>query len=371
MVRGFELLEHWRERFGEWAGHTISFNNQRWEMSKLRSFVTSFSTVAAFCIAMGSSNVARADHDTAHDDDGHVSMDRVFFPVTLSDGRVHLIAGYLFFEGSVESRVLQVAVHGATHYHLYWDIPSFNGISYSYARYMAHRGYTVLAIDQLGTGASAQPDGDTVTLPETASALHQVMASLRSPQNPTRHKFRKIALVGHSNGSLTSVFATGTYHDADALVTTAWMHPPHPLPFNPADILALLTTPYLPANTFSQAFRTATFYHVPSTDPVLLDFETNHLAAIQARAQFIDLFQYGLNTNLTRSTAVTVPVLVQNGDFDALQPAAFMSAEPTFYPSAPSVTLQTLNAMGHNINGHRNHLQSWKGIDQWVRQMLH
>jgi pimeloyl-ACP methyl ester carboxylesterase len=350
------------------GGHQIA---KRWEMSKLRSFVTSFSTVAVLCIGMGSSSVARADHETARDDDGHVNMDRVFFPVTLSDGKVHLIAGYLFFEGSAESRILQVAVHGATHWSLYWDIPPFNGISYSYAKYMAHRGYSVLAIDQLGTGASAQPDGDTVTLPETANALHQVLASLRSPNNPTHQRFRSIALVGHSNGSLTSVFATGTYHDADALVTTAWMHPPHPLPFNPGDILALLTTPYLPANTFSEAFLTATFYYVPSTEQALLDFEANHLVAIQARAQFIDLFQYGLNSNLTRSTSVTVPVLVQNGDFDALQPAAFMGPEPTYYPNAPSVTLQTLDAMGHNINGHRNHLQSWQGIDQWIRQKLH
>src|SRR5262245_45920737 len=150
-------------------------------MSKLRSFVTSISTVAVLCLGIGTSSVARADHDTSRDDDSHVRMDCVFCPVTLSDGNVHLIAGYLFFEGSEQARVLQVAVHGATHYHLYWDIPAFNGISYSYARYMAHRGYTVLAIDQLGTGASAQPDGDTVTLPETASALHQVMASLRNP----------------------------------------------------------------------------------------------------------------------------------------------------------------------------------------------
>jgi pimeloyl-ACP methyl ester carboxylesterase len=337
-------------------------------MSKLRSLFTSLSTVAMFCVGIGASSVARAEPP---EDDRKVDMDRVFFPVTLSDGHVHLIAGYLFFKGTPQTSVLQVAVHGATHYHLYWDIPAFNGISYSYARYMAHRGYTVLAIDQLGTGASAQPNGDTVTLPETASALHQVLASLRTTHNPIGRDFQKIALVGHSNGSLTSVFATGTYHDADGLVTTAFEHSPHPLPFNPGDILALLTTPYLPANAFSEAFRTATFYYAPSADQALLDFETNHLAAIQARAQFIDLFQYGLNSNLTRSTDVTVPVLVQNGDFDALQPSAFMSGEPAYYPNAASVTLEPLTAIGHNINGHRNHLQSWEGIDLWIRQNVH
>jgi len=118
-------------------------------------------------------------------------------------------------------------------------------------------------------------------------------------------------------------------------------------------------------------FRTFLFYYVPTTDPDFLEFEQAHLGpAVQARAQFIDLFTAGLNPSLTRSTGVTVPVLVQNGDFDALQPSAFMPDEPTFYPNAEAVTLGFLTDIGHNINGHRNHLQSWRGIDHWLRQTL-
>jgi pimeloyl-ACP methyl ester carboxylesterase len=302
---------------------------------------------------------------------GRVHVDELFFPVVLSDGNTYEIAGYLYHVGSVAKPVIQVVVHGATHFHLYWDSPRINGISYSYARYMARRGYTVLAIDQLGTGASSQPDGDFVTLDETASALHQVLASLRTSDNPTGHDFDHIALVGHSNGSLTSVYATGTYHDADALVTTAWMHVPHPLPFDPAAILGVLTTPYIPATAFSKEFRTSIFYHVPTTDQDFIDFEHDNLGpGVQARAQFIDLFTVAQTPSLSRSTGVTVPVLVQNGDFDALQPSEFMLDEPGFYPNAEEVTLQFLDDIGHNINGHRNHLQSWRGIDRWLRQRL-
>jgi pimeloyl-ACP methyl ester carboxylesterase len=300
-----------------------------------------------------------------------VKVDTVSFPVRLSDGNDYQITGYHYHQGAPADRVMQVTVHGATHYHLYWDLPDIGGESYSYARYMAQRGYEVLAIDQLGTGASSQPNGDFVTLDETARALHQVLASLRTPKNPIGRRFSRIALVGHSNGSLTSVYATGTYHDADALVTTAWMHPPHPLPFNPADILSVLTAPYIPATTFSLGFWIGAFYHVPSTDLALVDYEYSHLGpAVQARAQFLDLFFYGLNTHLTRSTAVRVPVLVQNGDFDALQPSAFMGPEPTYYPNAPSVTLNYLTAIGHNINGHLNRHQSWTQIDGFIRQTL-
>jgi len=347
------------------------------KLSSVLGLLLSFVWVSAPLPA--SAEPADSDDGARHgdDDEGHgrpdadVQVDELFFPVQLSDGNTYQIAGYLYHKGPRANSVIQVAVHGATHFHLYWDTPKINGISYSYARYMARRGYTVLAIDQLGTGASSQPDGDFVNLDQTANALHQVLASLRTPHNPTHHTYDRIALVGHSNGSLTSIYATGTYHDADALVTTAWLHVPHPLPFNPADIISQLTTPYIPATAFSKEFRTFLFYHVPTTDPDFIDFEQDHLGpAVQARAQFIDLFTAGLNPSLTRSTGVTVPVLVQNGDFDALQPSAFMPDEPTFYPNAEQVTLDYLTDVGHNINGHRNHLQSWRGIDHWLRQTL-
>ena len=137
----------------------------------------------------------RHDDGDGDDDerrDGDVQVDQVFFPVQLSDGNTYQIAGYLYHQGPPANSVIQVAVHGATHFHLYWDNPPINGISYSYARYMARRGYTVLAIDQLGTGASSQPDGDFVNLDQTANALHQVLASLRTPHNPTHHRFDRI-----------------------------------------------------------------------------------------------------------------------------------------------------------------------------------
>lgn len=338
---------------------------------KSRRVVSMLAFMTLGLIGIAAPKEARADdcHGSGGDDD--VDVDQVFFPVHLSDGHDYRIAGYLFHHGSSNSDILQVTVHGATQYHLYWDFPKVNGVDYSYARYMARRGYTVLAIDQLGTGASSQPDGDFVNLEQTASALHQVLANLRENHNPTGHAHSRIALVGHSNGSLTSIYATGTYHDADALVATSFIHSPHPLPFNPGDILSLLTTPYIPATAFSKAFWTATFYYAPTTDPALVDYEYAHLGpAVQARAQFLDLFNYSLNSSLTRSTAIDVPVLVQAGNFDALDPNAYMGPEASYYPNSPSVTLNFLTDIGHNINGHINHLQSWTRIDDWITAKL-
>jgi alpha-beta hydrolase superfamily lysophospholipase len=337
-------------------------------MTKFHRFAYPVSVLSIAALGIFASETAHADCPPSN---APIEVDQLSFPVHLSDGNTYQITGYYYHQGPPRDRILQVTVHGATHYHIYWDLPEVNGVSYSYARYMVAQGYDVLAIDQLGTGASSQPNGDFVTLPETASALHQVLASLRNPHNPTGRLHGQIALVGHSNGSLTSIYTTGTYHDPDALVTTAWMHVPHPLPFNPADIIATLTTPYIPATTFSLGFWIGIFYYVPGTDLDLVATEYSLLGpAVQARAQFIDLFQYASHPELTRSTQVTVPVLVQNGDFDALQPSAFMGPEPTYYPNAPSVTLNYMTAMGHNLNGHLNHLQSWTQIDAFVQQKL-
>src|SRR5688572_30365472 len=77
------------------------------------------------------------------------------FPVTLIDSASGnaiscTMVGYLYYLGTLNNRTLQVAVHGATYDHAYWDFPSVNGENYSYARYMANRGYAVLALDQIG-----------------------------------------------------------------------------------------------------------------------------------------------------------------------------------------------------------------------------
>jgi hypothetical protein len=321
--------------------------------------------VFLFCAT--TSVTALADRGGGHD---RLEVDSVSFPVTLSDGHVYQVAGFLYHEGPLHQKAVQVVVHGGTYDHKYWDIDDLNGVRYSYARYMAHRGHVVLAIDQMGTGASSRPDGDWLTLDDTARALHQVVGSLRAHHNPTGRAFRQVALVGHSNGSLTSIYESGTYHDADALVTTAWLHSPHPLPFDPNFVLGQLTAPYIPAGTFPEPFIAATFYHLPTTDPAMIHYDYTHLQADQSRRQFLDLLGAALDPSQSRSVSVTLPVLTQLGDFDALAPSGYGASEASYYPNAQSFTVQHLSDIGHDVNAHQNHLQSWVGIDHWLERTL-
>jgi pimeloyl-ACP methyl ester carboxylesterase len=339
-------------------------------MSMTRRLVSPLLFSFVTLLGFGAPSTAEArPAECRHDE---VEVDRVSFPIVLSNGAPAQITAYYYHQRTPRDRILQVAVHGATHYHIYWDLPTINGIDYSYARYMAERGYDVLAIDQLGTGESSQPDGDFLDLDEVARGLHQVLANLRSPHNPTGKRHNRIGLIGHSNGSLTSVYATGTYNDADALVTTAFMVTPHPYPFGLPELGPLLFAPYFDVvNTLPEQFWIDTFYYVPSMDRALVDYEWAHLGpALQPRAAFIDLFTTGRTPAGTRAAGVHVPVLVQNGDFDSGQSSQYMAPEPTYYPSAPSVSLTYLTNIGHHVNGHKNHAQSWEAIDDFLTDKL-
>ncbi|MBX5480736.1 MAG: alpha/beta hydrolase [Myxococcaceae bacterium] len=270
--------------------------------------------------------------------------------------------------------VVQLALHGATYDGRYWEIPEINGVSYSYAEDMASRGYIVVVMDQLGAGQSDKPDGDLFGLAEAGSALYQVGEQIR--QHIGKH--RALVYVGHSNGSVTSLWSQGIYGGADAVITTGWVHGYRGLPVDPNDPVfqQALSTPYihLPGEA-----RQGLFYFPPQTDPDLIAYDNANLNNAMPRHQFLDLIGVhaditnlgpGGMTTLTKTQLITVPVLVQAGNQDfAIAPASTVNDPPTeagFFPSSPSVTVQSLDQMGHSFNGHFTHDESWDAIDAWL-----
>jgi pimeloyl-ACP methyl ester carboxylesterase len=301
------------------------------------------------------------------DDDNAFKVNRLEFSVSLSDGNTYTIAGFLYYNGSFRNRPLQVLVHGGTYNHKYWDVPTVNGQSYSYARFMAEQGYALLAIDQLGAGDSSKPAGDFVTLNETTLSLHQVLAQMRSGNNPLGYAFQQIVLVGHSFGSINSIFVQGTYHDADALVVTALGHVPHELPIPPELITQLAQFPYFP---LPAPARSALFYFAGAADPDVIAFDNLNLADLLTRGQLFTTFAAVFNPEADRVGAVTGPVLVQLGEHDALWPSLYAGGEAAFWTNASSVTVESLPNVGHSFNTHLDNKQGWRSIDRWIRSTL-
>ena len=293
-----------------------------------------------------------------------LKVERIDFPVTLSNGRTYTVAGHLYYQGSYQNRTLLVALHGANYNHRYWDVPAINGHEYSFARYMAGQEYAVLAVDQLGTGSSSKPqDGDLLTLSETGSAIHQLIGRLRAG-GPTGYGFKRVVLVGHSLGSINALYAQGTYKDADAVITTGLGHVPHPLPIPQAVIFEMAQLEYFP---FPDDLRAELFYHAPGADPAVVAYDRDSLADFLPRGQLTTGIANAFNPAENRVGQVTGPVLVQLGEYDALFPASMAEGEAAFFTSASGVTVQSIPGVGHDVNTHFNNRASWELMDEWLR----
>lgn len=294
-----------------------------------------------------------------------IKVERLSFPVTLSDGSAAEVVGRLYYKGSYHNRTLLLALHGATYNHKYWDVPNINGHEYSFARYMAGRKYAVLAIDQLGAGESSKPvDGDLLTLHQTGSAIHQVITHLRAGSAGVGHAFERVVTVGHSLGAINAIYAQGAYHDADAVVSTGMGHVPHELPV-PAEVIGeMLQHEY--ARAPGEA-RAPLFFYAPGADSDVIAYDRDVLADQLPRGQLVTGILAGFDPNATLVGSVTGPVLVQLGEFDALYPASYADGEAAFFAGASGVTVQALPGVGHNFNMHYRNREGWRLMDEWLR----
>jgi pimeloyl-ACP methyl ester carboxylesterase len=304
---------------------------------------------------------------TAAESGQDIKVERLSFPVTLSDGSAAEVVGRLYYKGSFHNRTLLLAVHGANYNSKYWDVPEINGHEYSFARFMAERKYAVLAIDQIGAGESTKPaDGDSVTLDQTASAVHQVIKQLRSGSNGAGYAFERVVTVSHSLGSINAVYEQGTYHDADAIITTGMGHVPHAIPV-PQELIDFLSQ--FEYFAVPSALRPVMFYYAPGADPDVIQYDIDNLSDNLARGQLTTgiLTSFNFDNAALRVGSVTGPVLVQLGEFDGLFPASLAGGESAYFTSASSVTVQPLAGVGHDFNTHfRNH-EGWRLMDEWLR----
>src|SRR5262249_13533545 len=99
----------------------------------------------------------------ARAEEGGLRCHDVTFAVALSpgDAQVHQVFGVLCAQGSVHGKTIQIALHGSSYSHVYWDWPQEPEI-YSYVRRATAAGYAVLDLDRIGIGRSDHPPADQV-----------------------------------------------------------------------------------------------------------------------------------------------------------------------------------------------------------------
>jgi pimeloyl-ACP methyl ester carboxylesterase len=337
-----------------------------------------------------------SEKNRSHDS---LQVQKIRFPVFLSDGTRQIMAGFLYWDSTkladchkqqplqdirkcnkdrfLKNHTLQVLVPGFTYNHTYWDPPSKKLENYSYARFMAQQGYPVLALDPLGTGASSIPDGDVLNLNQSVSSLAQVLTKVRSLPNPLGHNFRRVVLVGHSVGTAIAVLTTSTFPGiSDFLVATGWSFAPHVIPLSQELIATALANPYI---RFPAPVREELFYFTPSARQAVIEFDNRVLADQFSRGVLVEglpllealaLGDIQAIQDISRVNQVKIPVLVQLGRFDAIAPPLLPEVEVRLYSNSPDVRVEILERMGHSFNFHRNRLNSWKGINQWIEERL-
>jgi pimeloyl-ACP methyl ester carboxylesterase len=251
------------------------------------------------------------------------------------------------------AKTVQVLIPGGTYDNSYWDI-GFEPDSRSYTRAQNKAGIATLAVDRLGTGRSSKPLSALVTASTQASAVHQVIRTLKP-------RFEKVIVGGHSIGSAMAMIEAGTYQDVDGVLVTGFTHKMNYITVVPVlanmipaglDLGYLTTMPDTRYNAF----------HKPGplvSGAISFDESTKD---VFAATEAVDTIL--LNTVVIPiSRQIDVPVMIVVGNdthfcganfplmgSDCSSAANLKADEGQFFPAVPRLDTFILNGYGHSIN---------------------
>ena len=269
----------------------------------------------------------------------------------------------------------------------YFDLQVEGDDSYSFAGFMAARGFVTLSLDHLGSGESSQPeDGYAVTLERVVNAnrwaMEQVLEELRTPDpGGGRPDFGSLPSVGvgHSMGSALSVVqqARAASHAALLLFSfSARGLEPYLLPgekkfaTRPEETWANL--PELARARFSTPYPRVGGRSGEASEAAF-GTGTAEAAAVRAlkRCGTNLVAQPGLLSMIPGGYApfaaqVAVPVFVGTGDRDLTGPQEANDA----FPRAPEFVAYTLEDCWHCHHVARTRHRLWERASRWIRSVV-
>lgn len=292
-------------------------------------------------------------------------------------------------------RGVQVLVHGITYDHRYWNIadpadPEADTYSWEHAAIRA--GYATAAIDRLGGGASSHPLSTFVDMRSNTTALHNVVQALRAGEvagpGDRPVAFSRVALVGHSGGSMIGMVEASRFRDVDALVLTGFTHKmnvdaaaniavsSYPAALDPQFAGTLLDPGY---QTPRPGTHRSLFY-APGTDVDPRIIERDEATKGTYTVEEISSLPLVLSTRL----AVDVPVLLVNGTLDGIfcshslldlgtdcsSDERVVAQERPYFPDAPSVSSILVPGLGHDLNAFRQARSAFQGANSWLQATM-
>ncbi|SDM07543.1 Pimeloyl-ACP methyl ester carboxylesterase [Lentzea albidocapillata subsp. violacea] len=268
------------------------------------------------------------------------------------------------------AKTVQVLIPGGTYDRTYWDV-GFEPSTHSFTQAQNKAGFATLALDRLGTGRSSKPLSVLITASTQASAVHQVITTLKP-------RFTKVIVAGHSIGSAMAMIEAGTHRDVDGVLVTGFTHKMNYVTVVPVlanmipaslDLGYLTTMPDTRYNSFHKpgplipgaiSFDEATkdvFAVTEAVDTILLN---TVVIPISRRINVPVLIVVGNDTHFCSSG---IPLMGS----DCSSPAALKADEAPFYPAAPRLDTYVLNGYGHSINYAPNAPDYHAAVAQWSK----
>jgi pimeloyl-ACP methyl ester carboxylesterase len=297
-----------------------------------------------------------------------------------SDGRSYTVSGHLVAPDAVlgaGSRAVTLYLHGLGYGEFYWRFQAVPG--YDFAAAQARAGHTSVVVDRLGYDSSGHPDGRDSCTGSEADVAHQIVGALRSGSYRIGARagvpFTRVALAGHSMGSVISQVEAYSFRDIDALVVTAYADQGQtPLLLSESVKTGLVcATGGQPAEGGGPGGY-AYFGQTPEDSRAMM-YHNARPRVIAAADALRNLDPCGLIgsmpqtqvTNQVELGTVTVPVLIVCGSEDALFGADGCSRQQERYSGSPDVSTVVIGGTGHALALERTRKRFQAAVSTWLK----
>lgn len=211
---------------------------------------------------------------------------------------------------------LEILVAGGTYSSVYWNGAGI--AQYSYTLHANSAGFATLAVDRIGTGKSTHPLSILVNATMQTDILHQVIARAHAG-TIDGNRYSRVALVGHSLGSMITVMEAAKYpEDVNAVVLTGYSHR-----ISATQLLSTLNQMHpaaLEGGTLDLGYLTTVpgareglFDNAADVDPAVVAAD-ERTKDISSATELPDAVLAGLAPAVSRS--ISVPVLEADGGQD-------------------------------------------------------
>ncbi|MGY0390651.1 alpha/beta hydrolase [Nocardioides sp. WG-D5] len=292
-------------------------------------------------------------------------------------------------------RGVQVLVHGITYDHRYWNIADpqdSDADTYSWEHAAIRAGYATAAVDRLGSGDASHPLSTFVDITSNATALHNVVEALHAGDvaapGARPVAFSRVALVGHSGGSVISMIEASRFRDVDAVVLTGFSHKMNldAMVNIPASSYPAMLDPQFAGSLRDPGYLTPRpgthrgLFYAPGTDVDPRIIERDEATKGTYTVEEIDNLPLALSTRLQ----VDVPVLLMNGTRDGIfcsqsvldlgtdcsTETRVVAQERPYFPYAPTVDSILVPGLGHDLNAFRQARSAFRGANSWLQATM-